>query len=130
MSNTKYMAETALVIQDACNASGVVYALERFAADLSSDHPVAALFADKLDDLCGCRNLTPKSTSATFVGLMAEFKTTMERLCREPHGTDWRNQHPDTQDLVRQLVYLTDSRNRFSSAYDKCHEMLTPTEAT
>lgn len=125
--NEKYMAETAVTVQDACNASGVVYALERFAGDSDANHPVAVLFADKLDDLCRCRDMEPKPTSATLVELMATFKAAMERLCREPQGTDWRNQHPDTQDLVRQLVFLTDSRSRSSAAYDECQEMLTPT---
>lgn len=135
MPNTKYMAETALVVQDACNASGVVYALDRFVTELAAEqgdhdllnHPVAVLFADKLDDLCRCRELAPKPTATTLVELMATFKATMERLCEQSHregrGTDWRNRHPGCQECVLQLVYLTDNRNRFSTAYDDCCRM-------
>jgi hypothetical protein len=126
--NEGYMAETALTIQDACNASGVVYALERFAPELTVDHPVVILFADKLDDLCRCREMTPTPTVATLTKLMTIFKATMKRLCQEKQGIDWRNQHPDCQALVLQLVYLTRSRStsRFSDAYDECCRM-TPT---
>jgi hypothetical protein len=65
---------------------------------------------------------------------MVTFKNTMDRLCeqshKEGHGTDWRNTHPDCQDLVLQLVYLTQSRStsRFSDAYDECCRLaMTPT---
>ena len=149
MPDTKYMAETAIVIQDACNASGVVYALDRFVMELEAErkqlghdetwlanHPVLILFADKLDDLCGCREMDPKPSTATLFDLMTTFKSVMDRLCeqahKEGHGTDWRNHHPDTQECVLQLVYLTRSRStsRFSDAYDACCQIkdgLTPT---
>ena len=132
--NNKYMAETGLVIQDACNASGIVYALARFVSELTSDHPVVILFADRLDDLCRCREMQCRPTTTTLVDLMATFKTTMDRLCQERRGTDWRNQHPETQELVLQLVHLAGSRStsRFSDAYDACQQVMavTPTTAT
>jgi hypothetical protein len=142
-----YMAETALTVQDACNASGVVYALDRFVMELDAerrqgdqdwlaDHPVVILFADKLDDLCRCREMDSKPTATTLINLMAMFKTTMDGLCEQSHresrGTDWRNQHPDCQDLVLQLVHLVGSRStsRFSDAYDACQQMTAVTPTT
>lgn len=135
MPDTKNMAETALTVQDACNASGVVYALQRFVPELTADHPVVILFADKLDDLCRCREMEPRPAT-TLTDLMATFKATMDRLCeqshKEGHGTDWRNTHPDCQELVLQLVHLAGSRSRFSDAYDACQQMMavTPTTTT
>ena len=136
------MAQLALYAQDACNASGIVFDLADFVDELEEErarlgqdedwllnHPVLILFADKLDDLCGCRRmgtLPLKPPMTALPELMATFKTVMYRLCEQSHrenrGTDWRNQHPDVQACVLQLVYLTRSRNssRYCNAYRAC----------
>lgn len=142
----KHMANLAVIVQDACNASGIVFDLADFVTELEEErlqsghsedwllnHPVLILFADKLDDLCGCRRmgtlpLNPPMTS--LPELLATFKAVMFRLCQQSHrenrGTDWRNQHPDTQACVLQLVYLTRSRNpnRYCTAYRACRGMM------
>ena len=142
MTDTKHMAEMALFAQDACNASGIVFYLadivteleeERLQSGQSEDwllnHPVLILFADKLDDLCGCRRMRTlplKPPMTSLPELMATFKAVMYRLCEQSHrenrGTDWRKPHPDTQACVLQLVYLTRSRNpsRYCDAYRAC----------
>jgi hypothetical protein len=132
------VAQLALVAQDACNASGIVFDLADIVAELEQEshdedrllsHPVPILFADKLDDLCGCRRMATlplKPPMKTLPELMATFKTVMYRLCEQSHrenrGTDWRNQHPEVQACVLQLVYLTMSRNpnRYCEAYRAC----------
>ena len=117
--------------QDACNASGIVFDLADIVTELEEEqarlgqdedwllnHPVLILFADKLDDLCGCRRMATlplKPPMTSLPELMATFKATMFRLCDQSHregkGTDWRNAHPDVQACVLQLVYLTMIRN-------------------
>jgi hypothetical protein len=138
------IAQLALYAQDACNASGIVFDLADFVTELEEErlqsgqsddwllnHPVLILFADKLDDLCGCRRmrmLPLKPPMKTLPELMATFKAVMYRLCEQSHregkGTDWRNQQPEVQVCVLQLVYLTRSRNpnRYCDAYRACRE--------
>jgi hypothetical protein len=58
----KNAAQDALVVQDACNLSGVVHAFSRAMSAIrestngtaeANQHPVAVLFADKIMDLVG-----------------------------------------------------------------------------
>jgi len=114
-------------VQCACNLSGIVFAFERCIEDLAEDarrldagndwidhHPICVAWTDKLDDLSRSRSLPPIPTEEHLVDLVPRFVEAMKEICeeanRQQHGTDWRNQHPVTQDFVRRIVSITGSR--------------------
>jgi hypothetical protein len=140
------LSQQALEIQDACNASGVIYALRRAVHLLEKEqpdstrretwlrlHPVVVLFADKLDDLCGCRVMHTELLDFDLDGivdLIDRMALAMARLCDASHtlgrGTDWRNTCPVVQRLVVQLVNTACSRDtgRVLAAEQACRKMV------
>jgi hypothetical protein len=67
MKTLKQLAEEALAIQDACNLSGCVHAFSRAMTDLRANlpnagtdeintHPIAVMYASKIESLTGCSN--------------------------------------------------------------------------
>ena len=67
----KEAAKQALAVQDACNLSGVVHALDKIVTLLWEEanrtgggtewvnrHPITVLFVDKLADLCGVPHMS------------------------------------------------------------------------
>jgi hypothetical protein len=129
----KRMADEAITVQDACNSSGVLYALARHVEELAQtnnneqlkNHPVIIMFADKLDDLCRCREMPVVKTDLPVVELMRDFTVYMDAVCKEGIDTNSKNTHRDVQTCVLKLVHACDSRGmyRFSKAYDACQHM-------
>lgn len=129
-------------VQFACNMSGLVFAFERCVADLADEaarfgkdenwidhHPVCVAWADKLDDLSRSRQLPLLPTEEHLTGLVPDFALKMREVCDEANrlgkGTDWRNQHPDVQEFVRKIVFLTRSREGMNvfHALDECERI-------
>jgi len=129
-------------VQFACNMSGLVFAFERCVADLAEEaarlgkdenwidhHPVCVAWADKLDDLSGSRQLDLLPTGEHLTDLVPHFASKMREVCdeanRQGKGTDWRNQHPDVQQFVRKIVFLTRSREGLNvfNALDECERL-------
>ena len=60
---------------------------------------------------------------------MPRFSETMRAVCDEANrlgeGTDWQNQHPDVQQFVRKIVFLTRSRDGLGvfNALDECERL-------
>lgn len=118
----------ALLVQDACNASGIVFSFCRH-IDAAGEidprhHPAVVLFADKLDDLCRTRRLAALPSRGTFKEEVAKLKQVMDELNEEgrDEGTEWKNHHPKLQERVRTLVYMAGSRDAdaYSEAYTAC----------
>lgn len=131
--DVKKLAGDAIAVQDACNSSGVVYALGRVVSDLMTgndveklkDHPVIIMWADKLDDLCRCRDKAALPTDELITHLMLEFVVEMDKVCELRLDTDSKNTHPSVQERVLKLVYACDSRgaDRLGQAIDACNRM-------
>src|SRR5690606_27853779 len=135
----QWAADAADVVQYACNLSGLVFSFEQSVEDLAEEarrlghadewidrHPIAVLWADKLDDLSRSRCLPPIETHERLIHLVPQFAAVMREVCDEAQqlrqGTDWRNQHPKVQELVRKLVAVTGSRNTMAvvRAFEDC----------
>lgn len=118
-------------VQDACNLSGLVFALNECIADLVelglgdseiNQHPICVAWSDKLDDLSRSRGLDPIACDEPLSTLVPRFAEAMKLLCKEGHDTDTRNRHPTAQEVVRRVVYITGSRStvRMFDALDEC----------
>lgn|GEM_PF-6203317 len=124
----QWAADAADTVQYASNLSGLVFSFEQCVQALAEEarrlgyddewidrHPIAVLWADKLDDLSRSRNLPPIETHEQLIHLVPQFAAVMRKVCDEAQqsreGTEWRNQHPKVQALVQKLVAITGSRN-------------------
>lgn len=127
----QWAADAAGPVQDACNISGLVFALNECIADLAgfglgdveiNEHPIAVAWADKLDDLSRSRGLEPIHGDETLTKLVPRFADALRSLCKEVHETDDRNRHPVVQEFVRRVVYVTGSRSglKLFDALDEC----------
>ena len=121
------MFSDALLVQDACNASGIVYSFCRHmeaAGEIDPKyHPAVVLFADKLDDLCRTRGMAALPPHGSFAEEMALLKQMMDEINQErSQGTAWSNSHPKLQERVLTLVYMAGSRDAdaYSEAYAAC----------
>lgn len=132
----QWAADAVGPVQDACNLSGIVFALNECIVDLAGlglgnqeidKHPIAVAWADKLDDLARCRGLEPIQCDEPLTKLVPRFTEAMRLLCKENHDTDARNRHPITQEFVRRVVHVTGSRStvRLFDALDACKQMAT-----
>lgn len=121
-------------VQDACNISGLAFALNECVADLVADgqgddeintHPICVAWADKLDDLARCRGLEPIQSEEPLTKLVPRFADAMRSLCKEDYDTDTRNRHPVTQEFVRRVVHVTGSRStvKLFDAMDQCQRI-------
>jgi hypothetical protein len=121
-------------VQDACNMSGLVLALEECVDDLAAhgmgdeeinQHPICVAWSDKLDDLSRSRRLEPIHSEEPLTKLVPRFAEAMRSLCKEGHDTDTRNRHPVTQDFMRRVVHVTGSRSsvRLFDALDQCQRV-------
>lgn len=138
----QWAADAADHVQFACNLSGLVFAFEQCVADLSVEaegigesdgwinhHPIAVLWSDKLDDLSRTRSLDQLDTNEPLTVLVPHLAAVMREVCddahRLGHGTDWRNQHPQVQEVVRRLVAVTGSRNGLAvfNAFEACEKL-------
>ncbi|MBD3671952.1 MAG: hypothetical protein HUJ26_00375 [Planctomycetaceae bacterium] len=94
-----------------------------------STHPICVLWTDKFDDLSRSRSLEPMQVNETLRTLAAQLAGVMREICdeanRDGHGTDWRNQHPRVQEIVRKLVAATGSREGMNvfEAFEKCEQL-------
>lgn len=139
---SQWAADSADTMQYACNLSGLVFAFEQCVEDVAEEarrlghgdewinrHPIAVLWIDKLDDLSRSRSLQPIETSETLSALVPKFAAVMRGICEESRqlgtGTDWRNQHPRAQEMVRKLVSVTGSRDSMAvlRAFDSCERL-------
>lgn len=139
----QWAADAADHVQCACNLSGLVFAFERCVDDLVEEanrlgesvewintHPICVLWIDKLDDLSRSRSLEPMQTHESLPTLATQFAAVMREICdeanRDGHGTDWRNQHPRAQEIVRKLVAVTGSREGMNvfEAFQKCEHLI------
>lgn len=134
LSIQQWAADAAGPVQDACNMSGLVFALREYVADLVAhglgdgeinQHPICVAWADKLDDLSRSRGLEPIQCDEPLTKLLPRFAEAMRSLCKEGHDTDTRNRHPITQEFVRRVVHVTGSRStmRLFDALDACKQM-------
>lgn len=129
-------------VQFASNLSGLVFDFDRCVADLAAEaerlgkrpewvnqHAISVLWADKLDDLSRSRHLPSVPTDQNLVDLSPCFAETMRKLCAESrrlgYGTAWRNKHPDAQEFVRRIAYITGSRegDRVFEAFQECDRL-------
>lgn len=121
-------------VQDACNMSGLVFALGECVTDLVVDglsdgeinhHPICVAWADKLDDLARCRRLEPIPCDEPLTKLVPRFAEAMRSLCKEGLDTDTRNRHPTTQDFVLRVVNVAGSRStaKLFDALDQCQRI-------
>ena len=109
------------LVQDACNLSGIVFALDQLIVDLKdanelrNDHPFLVLWIDKLDDLSRSRSFVALPCDQPIDELVDELVVVMRRLCDDKtiRGTDERNQHTDAQAVIRKMVSATGTRNIF-----------------
>lgn len=139
-SLAQWAADAVSHVESACNLSGLVYAFERCVHDLVSSqnyegthsldhHPICVVWADKMDDLSRSRGMSPISSNECLVSLVSKFARSMRDVCSEAlhrgEGTDWRNQHPDVQEHVRRIVYVTGSREpgRLLEAISTCRQL-------
>jgi len=129
-------------VQYACNLSGLVFAFQRCIAELVAEaercgqdeswidrHPICVAWADKLDDLSRSRGLAAIPTDNRLVDLVSNYVERMRDICEEAiqqnQGTDWRNQHPEVQQFVRKMVFVTRSREGMNimEALDRCERI-------
>jgi hypothetical protein len=121
-------------VQDACNMSGLVLALDECVADLAAlglgdeeidQHPICVAWSDKLDDLSRSRRLEPISCDEPLTTLVPRFAEAMRSLCKEGLDTDTRNRHPISQEFVQRVVYVTGSRStvKLFEALDQCERI-------
>lgn len=127
----QWAADAAGPVQDACNMSGLVFALNECVADLVAHglgdgeidtHPICVAWSDKLDDLSRSRRLEPIQSEESLTKLVPRFAAAMQSLCKEGHDTDTRNRHPVVQEFVRRMVHVTESRStvKLFEALDQC----------
>jgi hypothetical protein len=138
----QWATDAANHVQYACNLSGIVFSFEQCVADLTEEavrlgksdgwinrHPIVVLWADKIDDLSRSRGAEPLPTNEPLTTLVPQFVAVMREVCDEAeslgHGTDWRNQHPKVQELVRMLVTVTGSREGMTvfNAFASCEKL-------
>jgi len=130
----QWAADAAGPVQDACNLSGLIFALNECVADLVAHgldddeintHPICVAWSDKLDDLSRSRRLEPIPGEEPLTKLVPRFAEAMRSLCKEGHDTDTRNRHPITQDFVRRVIHVTGSRSsvRLFDALDQCQRV-------
>ncbi len=115
-------------VQTACNLSGIVYSFDRLIGDLKEagelrpNHPCIVLWVDKFDDLSRSRPLGALPCDTDIETVNAKLQAVMRRICKtKSFGTDDRNEHPDIQAVIRELVTLAGSRDilTFGKAYDE-----------
>ena len=86
MKTLKELAQEALLVQNACNLSGVVKSFDRAIADLKAHYPnmstnefnalpILVLWADKIASLTGAQNMTFSHMSMNY--------ETVEKLAHE-----------------------------------------------
>lgn len=131
----KQWAEDAVgPVQDACNMSGLVFALNECVADLVAhglsdeqinQHPVCVAWSDKLDDLSRSRGLESITCDEPLTKLLPRFADAMRSLCKQSLDTDTRNRHPVTQGFVLRVVHGTGSRStaKLFDAMDQCQRI-------
>lgn len=119
-------------IQYACNMSGIVKLLvtQLSAGPLCevldpheyASHPILQVIADKMDDLARTRAMAlPFGTPGTVWGTISGLERALGSLTSS--DTAAKNEHPEVQARVLELVRLTQSRTQADAALEACKRL-------
>jgi hypothetical protein len=102
----------AVYSQAACNASGVVFSLERMLPKLEAmteeqrrSSPVLRLFAEQLNFLAG-NGYEGTETTDDVLTVIKRMAQNMRAVCDLKLGTDERNKHPVQRDHAAAFFWL------------------------